>query len=409
MQRKPSRSLPHFLGSFGALAALMIVSPVFSAVDDWPSWRGAHKDGIAHEKGWTIDGVMKPLWDTQVGLGYSAVAIVDGRLYTMGFDAETSRDSVFCMDANTGDEVWKYSYPAEIWDKGHDGGTLSTPAVEGDRVYTKNREGKLFCFDAESGEVIWSKNVQRLYGTETGLWGYSSTPLIVEGLLIVDAGKTLAFDALTGDLVWETRDYRQAYSTPADFEHDGRRLLASFNASGLVILDAKTGEEITLLEWKTFNDINAATPIIMGDRIFISSGANHGCAMLRFDGEKLEVEWESKVLKTAMNGAVLWDDHLYGFDDSVLKCIDLDGNESWAERGTGLGAMIISDEKIVYLNGDGFLVFAQATDEGYRELARRPVFQEGKFWTMPVLVDGLIYCRNNKGRLVCLDHRSREN
>lgn len=372
---------------------------------EWSTWRGPNANGVSPDTEWTIAGAAQPLWSAKVGLGYSAVAIHDGRVYTLGFSVEKDRDVVTCLHEDTGEVLWTYEYPALIFNNGHEGGTLSTPTVDGDRVYVKDREGKLFCLDAATGALRWSKDLAALYGPELGLWGFSSAPVIVEDAVIIDAGMTFSFDKKTGDLRWKTRDYGNGYSTPVEFASRGRRWLAVMNATGLVILDPASGEEKALHEWKTFNNINAATPVIINDRIFISSGANHGCAMLRWTGEALETLWESKVLKTAMNAAVLWEDHLYGFDDGVLKCIDLDGNEQWAERGLGLGAMIIANGFLVVMDKGGSLVFADAVPARYNEVHRLKVLEGGKYWTTPIVTGGRIYCRNSLGDLICLDHR----
>lgn len=373
---------------------------------EWSAWRGPDRNGVSPDTDWTIYGAEAPLWTAEVGLGYSAVAIHEGRIFTLGFSVEKGRDIVTCLGEDTGEVLWTYEYPARICNNGHEGGTLSTPAVDDDRVYVKDREGKLFCLDAATGALRWAKDLKSLYNPESGLWGFSSAPVIIDDAVIIDAGMTFSFDKMTGDLRWKTRDYGNGYSTPIDFTSRGERLLAVMNASGLVILDAASGQERTVFEWKTFNNINAATPIIFGDdRIFISSGANHGCAMLRWTGEGLETLWESKVLKSAMNAAVLWEDHLYGFDDGVLKCIDLEGNEQWAERGHGLGAMIIANGHLVILDKAGSLVFARASPKRYTEVHRVSVLEGGKYWTTPIVTGGRIYCRNSLGRLVCLDHR----
>lgn len=372
---------------------------------EWSRWRGPNADGVSPDTDWTIEGAETPLWSAEVGLGYSAVAIHDGRVYTLGFNAEKDRDIVSCLHEDTGEVLWTYEYPALICNNGHDGGTLSTPAVDDDRVYVKDREGKLFCLDAASGALRWSKDLKALYGPKTGLWGFASTPVVLDEAVIIEAGIVFAFDKFTGDLRWKTPDYGHAYSTPIEFTVRGQRLLAVMNATGLVVLDPAGGAEMALHEWKTFNDINAATPVVIDDRLFISSGANHGCAMLRWTGEGLETLWESKVLKTAMNAAVLWQDHLYGFDDGVLKCVDLDGQEKWSERGLGLGAMLIANGHLVILDKSGALVFARASPKRYVEVHRVAVLDGGKYWTTPIVTGGRIYCRNSLGRLVCLDHR----
>lgn len=342
-----------------------------------------------------------------VGLGYSAVSVDDGRLVTLGHDVDAGTDVVHCLDAETGESLWTCAFPAGLLDLGHEGGTTATPIFDGDRVYAKNRWGLLLCLSAEDGTLIWGRDLVKSQGATMGRWGFASAPVIVGDLVVIDAGIAYAFDRQSGDLVWRTRDYRQGYATPVAFTRGERGLIALMNATGLVIVDAADGAEVAVHDWPTFNDINASSPIIVDDqRIFISSGANHGCAMLRFDGEMLGVEWESKVLKTAMNAAVLHDGFLYGFDDRELKCIDLEGNERWSHRGLGLGSLIIAGDRLVVLSDKGRLLVAPASPDAFTpEADIDAVATEGVCWTMPVLVNGLVYLRSSHGELVCRDHR----
>lgn len=224
-------------------------------------------------------------------------------------------------------------------------------------------------------------------------------------MVVFNYGKAVAVKKSSGKTIWETRDYGDAYSTPAIFDQGGKSRLAVFAGEGLAVLDLKSGKELYFYEWKTKYDVNAASPIVIGDRVFISSGYDHGSAMLELGKKDVKVLWESRVMRNKMSGCVLWEDHLYGFDESILKCVDLEGNEKWRKRGIGKGAHLIVDGKLVIIGAKGELVFAEATPEEYRELARTKVLDGGVFWTTPVLVDGLIYCRSSRGELVCLDHR----
>jgi outer membrane protein assembly factor BamB len=130
--------------------------------------------------------------------------------------------------------------------------------------------------------------------------------------------------------------------------------------------------------------------------------------MLRLHDSKLELLWESKVMRNQMSGCVLWEEHLYGFDETTLKCLNLDGEELWRKRGLGKGCLQLADGKILAMSADGELVIAAAKPDGYEELSRKKVLDGGVYWTTPVLVGGLIYCRNSDGDLVCLDHRPQD-
>ena len=154
--------------------------------------------------------------------------------------------------------------------------------------------------------------------------------------------------------------------------------------------------------------VNASTPVPVGERVFISSGYNHGCALVEFTDEGARSVWENKALRTVLSGAVLYDDHLYGFDESKLKCVALDGKEMWRKRGLGQGALIASDGRLILMSEKGDLIVAQATPEKYVELSKARVMDGGASWTTPTLAGGLIFCRNGQGTLVCRDHRPEE-
>jgi len=371
----------------------------------WPQWRGPDGDGISKQVGLSAQGKEDSVWEMEVGLGYSAVSLRDGRLYTLGFDAENEMDLVWCIDAASGEEIWVHSYPAKIWNEFHGGGTLTTPTIVGDGLYVLNREGQLFCLDLETGEPRWQRELMKERKLTLPQWGFSASPLHVDDQMIINVGIVMSVDMKTGKTLWETKDYKEAYSTPTAFTHEGQKRLAVFNGAGLILLDQATGKEISSYPWKTKYEVNAASPIIVGDAIFISSGYGHGAALLAMDGDKLEPVWETKKMKNQMNGCVLIGDHLYGFDDKILSCLDLEGNVVWSERGLGEGVLSATKDKLLVLSGDGELLVAKASPKAFEVESKTKVLSGGVYWTQPTVVDGLIYCRNSVGQLVCRDHR----
>ena len=393
--------MPHVISCLPSLlAAFTPVDP-----DDWLTWMGPARNGVSAESEWSSEGSKEPLWQGEVGLGYSSFVVSKDRLYTLGYDKDGGMDVVFCLDANTGEEVWAHAYPAKLLDKFHGGGTLATPALDGDRVYTNEREGKLFCLDAASGEVLWSKDQVAEFGVTPPQWGFSASPYVHGDLVVINVGTVIAYDKKTGEVRWKSKDYGDAYSTPAPWTLAGKECLAVFAGKGLAVLALADGAEKALAPWKTQYDVNAMTPIVLGERVFISSGYEHGAQMLALEGDSFRVLWESKVMRNQMTGAIAWKDHLYGFDDSVLKCIDLEGKELWRERGLGKGALMIADGRLIILSEEGELVIAAAKPEAFEELSRAKVLDGAVCWTTPVLANGRIYCRNHAGNLVCLDHR----
>jgi outer membrane protein assembly factor BamB len=372
----------------------------------WPHWRGVDRTGVSAETGWSDTGRAEDVWKKELGRGYASVVIGGGRLYTTGHDEETGRDTLYCLDVETGEEIWTQHVRAKLDALYHGGGTLSTPSLDGDVVYLTQRDGKVACFDASTGEPRWHANLAREHDLERPTWGVSASPLVLDEMVVISMGKVFALDKKTGKPKWTTpRDFGHVYATPVDCTINGKRRIAVMAGDGLVILDRATGEPVALHPWKTKYDINASTPIVIDDRVFISSGYNHGCAMVDVGQAEPRVVWESKVMRTKMTGCVLWEDHLYGFDESVLKCVDLDGNEKWKKRGLGMGALMIADGKLILLSGKGELIVADASPEGYDERSRQKVLDGGVYWTSPVLLDGRIYCRNSLGQLVCRDHR----
>ncbi len=391
------------------MKALFLLGIAAAAPGDWPQWRGPDRNGISNETGWSAEGKADAVWSKNVGLGYSSVTVAAGRLYTLGFDEEKGLDSVYCLDAKTGEEIWSHSFPAKIWNHLHRGGTLTTPSIDGDVVYALNREGNFFCFDAATGEVKWKKALKEELELEYPTWGFSASPLILDDKLVLNLGKTFALDKETGKVLWESKHTGHAYSTPVDFALEGRPSLAVFNSNGFSVVDLADGEQRYFHEWKTQYDVNIATPVVVGgNRVFISSGLNRGCAMLEVGGESAEVVWESKKMRTKLTGCVLFEDHLYGFDESAFKCLGLDGEVKWSQRGLGDGAFVLADGKLILVSSKGELAVAKATPAGYEELSRTKVLDGGVYWTSPVLADGMIYVRNSLGDLVCRDHRAGE-
>ena len=389
----------------------ILLTPMFlpsaPVVEDWPQWRGPNRDGISTETAWETKGKSEPLWTADVGLGYSTFSIADGRLYTAGWDEESGGDIVYCLDAKTGKEVWQHKYAAEKWAKFHDGGTNCTPSVDGDHVYVLNREGRYTQFDAKSGEVNWQVDLKAEYELELPTWGFSASPLILDDMIVVHVGKVLAFKKDSTKLLWKSEDYGHAYSTPTACKLGGKNVLAVMGGKALVLLDARSGRELAQSKWETKYDVNAASPVKVDDeRVWISSGYGHGGAMVRFDGKKCEELWSTKEMKNHMATSILIGEHLYGIDEAVLKCFDLDGNEKWSQRGIGKGALSAAGDRLLVHTGKGELAVVRANPEEYEELARDKVTSGGVCWTMPILVDGRIYLRSSQGELVVRDHRT---
>ncbi len=382
-----------------------------AATAPWPQWRGPDANGISPEKAWRTNWRQQPpqeLWRKQLGVGYSAFSVAGGRAYSLGY--ADGQETIWCLDAATGQKVWSHSYPGDLNDNLHTGGPAASPTVQGDRVYTLGKSGQLFCLNSASGKVIWQQDLPQLLDVPVPEWGFSCSPLLVDGKLFIDAGRTVALAADSGKLLWQTEPFRAGYGTPAAFTLAGEALLAVLNNDALLILRQSNGQTVARRSWTTDFSTTSTTPIVVGNRIFISTGYNNGCALFELADGELKTLYRNRVMSNHMNNCVLWEGHLYGFDGNShnartvrLVCMDWEtGKEKWAERGLGCGSLILADGKLIALSDDGRLVIIPARPQGYEVIAEHQVLEE-TCWTPPVLAAGRIYCRNDAGSAACVD------
>lgn len=400
-----TRRLPNRL-----LIAILFLSATRGFADDWGRWRGPTGDGISRETTWTS--AWPPTgpairWRKAVGIGLSAVAVSQGRLFTMGNTDNV--DAVVCLDAATGAEQWKYSYDSPLDARFFDGGPTATPTVDGESVYTLGRQGQLSCLSVASGRVKWSRNIQQETAARIPGWGFGGSPVVHGDMLLVNVGDAgAAVNKATGELIWKTGDGQAGYTTPLLRTVTGKTTM--FLASGKFYseVDTATGEVAWQHRWLTRFGANAADPILAGNHLFVSSGYNRGCALLELGKGEPSVVWSSKDMQNQFSSCVLIDGYLYGIDGDTgaarsLKCLELiTGTVKWSVDGLGSGALIAAGERLIILSEEGELVVASAVPTAFQELARCKVL-DGRCWTMPVLANGRIYCRSALGDVVCID------
>lgn len=381
---------------------------------DWPNWRGPNHNGISSETGWITTWPTagpKVLWTASIGTGFSSMAVSDGRVYTMG--NINNNDILYCFEADTGKEIWKQSYPCPLYDKQHEGGPAATPTVEGDAVYVFSKDGDAIRFKAATGQVVWHKNITKELDVKHPTWYFASSPLIIENLVILNAGtRGIAIGKTDGSLVWKNGITPAGYATAVLFTINNLNCVAILTSREIAGLEATMGNLLWTFPWKTDWDINAADPIISGDTIFVSSGYNKGCALLRIGPSSLTEIWQNRNMRNHFNSCVLWEEHIYGFDGQgggggQLTCLDYKtGQKKWSQKGMGTGSLMLANGKLIILSESGKLVIAEASPERFKELASAQILS-GKCWTVPVLANGRIYARNANGRLVCIDVRSK--
>jgi outer membrane protein assembly factor BamB len=425
VQKNNRNSLTLSLPLVGLLCASVPLwfCPNVSAAD-WPQWRGPAGDGTSPETNWSSAWDSPPpiAWRRKIGLGFASVAVADGRVYAIGNEYRSDRgsyyDTLYCLDARTGETIWEHSYPCRLVNRLHEGGPSSSPTVHDGRVYVLSKVGQVLCLDAASGSVQWEADLTSLLEMQVPEWGFCSSPLIEGDKVIFQAGATVALHRATGEVIWRSPTRQAAYTTPAPFDHGGQRLLAVLTSEGLSIVDAADGRELGFEEWRTQYDTNATTPLVIGDTIFLSTGYNKGCALLKVNaGGGLSILYRNaqrgSTMSNHFNNAVLVDGFLYGFDGNShnarsveLVCMELaTGTVRWRHRGLGVGSLIAAAGKLIVLSDDGRLVIAQATPDGYKPLTDEVQILGGKCWTSPVISNGRLYARNARGDLVCVDLR----
>jgi outer membrane protein assembly factor BamB len=379
-----------------------------SARADWTSYRGPLQNGVSSEKLATPTSELRQLWKTNVGIGTSSVVVSGEHAFTMG--NVRNKDVVYCFDAASGREVWKYEYRLASDPRMFEGGPAATPTLDGNRVYTVSHQGDLFCLDAATGKPLWYKHYQQDFRGKRPQWGFAGSPLVEGSLLIVDVGargaSTIALDKTSGKIVWKSGDDDAGYASPIAADIAGKRTIVMFKATALVGLDAASGRELWRQAWKTSYDVNAATPLVVGNRIFVSSGYGHGCGLFEVTGSGVSERWQNKNLKAHINTPVIWQGSIYGSDGdasskSPLVCLDLEtGKVKWEEK-IGGGSLVVADGKLVILSELGELIIGDATPNGFKPALRQQVLGK-RCWVQPTFANGRIFCRNNNGDVAVL-------
>lgn len=392
------------------LPVLAFLPPVALQGADWPHYRGAHMDGSTREEipAWPAGG-PKELWRVQLGTGCASVTVVGGRVFGAGY--RDGREALQCLDANSGKLLWSHAWPAKLGDYLFGGGPRATPTVDGGRVYMLGADGHLACVDAATGKPVWEKEIVAEFGAKRMDWGFAGSPTVEGGLLLVDAGgkgsSTLALNKKSGAVVWKAGDDEAGYGSPRVAVVDGRKTVVVLKAEALVGHDLETGVVLWRHPWETSWKANAVTPVLADDLIVISSAYNHGAAAVRVKGGKPGQVWFTKMLKAHFNTPVVRDGSLFAIDGEVAKrsalvCLDVKtGDERWRAKEVKNGSVILAGDKLVLLTETGDLVLAEASAAAYKELGRATVLKD-QCWVQPVLVDGVVYCKNNKGELVAL-------
>jgi outer membrane protein assembly factor BamB len=413
---------------------------------DWPGFLGPTRNGKSTESGlvtkWPASGPAI-VWQKPIGTGYSAPAIAAGRLYHFARFGDAAR--LTCLDAKTGDEIWTCDHPTNYEDLlGYNNGPRATPVVDGKRVYTYSAEGILQCVNVSDGKPAWHVDTMKDFHVVKNFFGVGSTPLVYGDLLLVNVGGSppggppdvyaasgrvqsdgtclIAFDKLTGKVRWKTGDDLASYASPILASIGGRDTVFMFSRGGLLAIDPAKGETLATFPWRArkLESVNASSPVVRDNEVFISETYELGSALVRYDGSKFEELWSDRnrrrdqAMALHWNTAIEHNGYLYGSSgyhapDAELRCVEWKtGRVVWSEPDMGRSSLLLVEDTLVCLSEDGVLRLLRATPEKYDELAEwEPTAADGApllaypAWAAPALANGLLYIQGDD-RLICV-------
>ena len=372
----------------------------------WPGFRGPNRDGAVRgvriETDWSKSRPVE-VWRKQIGPGWSSFAVRGDLIYTQ--EQRGNDEVVSCYTLTTGEPVWRHRDAARFWESNAGAGPRATPTLGNGRVYAFGATGILNALDARTGKVIWSRNAGADAETKIPSWGFASSPLLVNDLVIVaTSGRLAAYDAGTGKLKWLGQAREGGYSSPHQVTIDGVTQVLLLNGNGATSVAPADGSPLWEHAW-------SGTPILQparapnGDLLITAADMSGGIGTRRLAvsrGEKgwtVEERWTSTGLKPYFNDFVVHKGHAYGFDGSILACIDLEnGKRKWKGGRYGHGQFVLLPDQdlLLVLSEDGELALVSATPDKYTEVAAKIPAIEGKTWNHPVLVGEMLLVRNGE-------------
>jgi outer membrane protein assembly factor BamB len=393
-----------------------------SGAEEWPKWRGPRGDSIVRAEGlldrWPEAGPRK-LWSQPAGVGFSSPIGFEGRVYL--FSLEGDKETLAALDAETGKPAWSQGY--EIGNSPDYAGTRATPTIEGNRIYTYGSTGMLVARNLPDGKEIWRLDVLKASGASPRGWGQASSPTILDNLIYIQSGDggpvAVAVDKNSGKIAWQSQAKNLGgFGAAVVAEVQGKRQLVVFGGKKLYGMDPQTGRTIWNEPWETRYDVNASTPIVQGDQVFITSGygpASGGCALFQLSPNDVKPVWEKKGYKginSKFQTPILDNGYLYGVTEEKegsLKCLEwATGKEAWhapEPKRIGFGASLVrAGDKLIVLSQTGTLYLMLATPQKSQVISKFELFPEGfeQVWSTPLVYREKLYAKGEK-ELVCLE------
>jgi outer membrane protein assembly factor BamB len=399
-------------------AAVLAVTTVHGAATDWPQFLGPTRNGAYAgpplADAWGASG-PKVLWRKQVGQGFAGPAVVGNRVIL--FHRVGSEEVLESLDAANGNSIWRYAYRTTYRDDfGFDEGPRAVPVVADGVIYTFGAEGQLHAVDFAKGTRLWSEDTMKRFAVPKGFFGAAGSPLVDGTRVIANIGGEkagiVAFEAKTGKVLWTATDDDASYSSGVGAVIGGRRSAVFLTRDSLVGLDPESGAVQFQRRWRArlAASVNAATPLVVGDQIFVSAQYGPGAGVLRVNGSQLVDVWASDdVLSNHYATSVFYNGHLYGFHGRQefgpsFRAVEFQtGMVKWSQEQFRAGSVLLAGDRLVITREGGELILAAASPQSFRPVARAQILQ-GVVRPYPALADGLLYVRN-ENTLLCLDLR----
>jgi outer membrane protein assembly factor BamB len=400
--------------------AIAPATTIGQTTPSWTQWGGAGRDFMSDSKGlastWPASGPKK-LWSRSLGEGHSSVLVENGRLYTMYRQitrqpSVSHEEIVAALDAASGKTIWEFKYPAPPngiqFDQGF--GPHSTPLIVGNRLFAASSRSELFALDKTTGKRIWSHDFVKEFNAPLTARGYSGSPLLYNGTIIVTMGgpnqAVAAFDQASGKLLWKNGYFVWAPASPILIDVDKQPQLVVFGGDVVTGMDPANGRELWRHPHKTDWGLNISTPVWVADQhlLLVSSayGVGTRALELRQSAGKTTVteKWHSQRMRIHIGTIIRLGEHAYAssgdFGPAFISAFDLkSGAIAWQDRSFARAQLLYADGKIIVLDEDGVLGLATVSPQGLKVLAKASVLQH-LAWTPPTLVGTTLYIRDRQ-------------
>lgn len=372
----------------------------------WSGFRGAERASRQHGPPISADWSNEPpqqIWKIPVGPGWSSFAVAGNLLFTQ--EQRGPLEHIVCYAAESGREIWTQAVATRFYDSMGGPGPRATPTLADGNLFAMGANGHLMRLDPRTGDIRWRVDLQDVANRTAPTWGFSSSPLVVDGKVIVFAGGegdkgTLAFDVETGELNWAAAAGDHSYSSPQLSSVADEEFVLMLTNTGLNLLDPQTGAERLFYEWKHKGYRVLQPQVVDGDSILLATEGGMGTRRIRLsksDGQlSIEELWTSRHLKPDFNDLVIHRDHGYGFDGAIFVCVNLaTGRRAWKGGRYGKGqVLLLADSGLLLVASEyGDIVLLKADPSGRQELAEFRAL-EGKTWNHPVVIGDRLYVRN---------------